>query len=654
MRAFACLTIALFCLVVPAIARQDAPRSPRNANYVLSARLDPAARTIVGEGRLTWRNTTTVPASELRLHLYWNAWRDTDSTWMRGRQRAGDTTVRHRPATDRGAIELTGLRILTPAGPADVLDRIEFIAPDDGNTADRTLVSVPLDSPIPSAHDVQIAFTWTAAIPRTYDRTGVLGDDFFIAQWFPKVGVLQDDGWHAAQFHAHTEFFADFGTYDVSLTVPTGWIVGATGLEASKVDHDDGTSTHRYLATDVHDFAWATSPEFIEHRARFEAPDLTSVDLRLLLRPDHAGQADRHIAAAREALRHLGRRLGPFPWPNLTIVDPPTRVNPRAQGGPIGAMEYPTLIAAGTTWADRWADDLLEANIAHEVGHQYFQSVVATDETTDAWIDEGLATFLTAQILDEAFPGRFVVVDRYFGGLVTWRNRDIPWTRLHQGLALDAYRSTPGWDAPMTPAWRHIPRTSANTVYARTSLALESLNRLIGTDTMTSALATFYARGAFRHPTAEEFIAITSSVAWRDLDWFFDATLRRSGTFDYAVGEVTGVRASHSSDVESTVMVQRLAEGVFPVEVRVTFEDGSVVLERWHDEARTGWQVFTYNRPAPVTRVEVDPDRVLVLDANRTNNTWTSAPRADRAADKWTRRWMTWAQHLLLTYAFFA
>src|SRR5690606_10532483 len=215
----ACLTIALLCLVAPTLARQDAPRSPRNANYVLSARLDPVARTIVGEGHLTWRNTTGTPASELRLHLYWNAWRDTDSTWMHGRQRAGDTDVVHRPAADRGAIELTDLRILTPAGPADVLDRAAFIAPDDGNTADRTLVSVPLDSPIPSAHDVQIAFTWTAAIPRTYDRTGVLGDDFFIAQWFPKVGVLQDDGWHAAQFHAHTEFFADFGTYDVSLTV---------------------------------------------------------------------------------------------------------------------------------------------------------------------------------------------------------------------------------------------------------------------------------------------------------------------------------------------------------------------------------------------------------------------------------------------------
>jgi hypothetical protein len=172
---------------------------------------------------------------------------------------------------------------------------------------------------------------------------------------------------------------------------------------------------------------------------------------------------------------------------------------------------------------------------------------------------------------------------------------------------------------------------------------------------VTRALATFYARGMFRHPTGDEFIAIASSTAGRNLSWFFDATLRQSATFDYAVGEVTSLRTAASPDrFESTVIVRRLADGVFPVEIRVTFEDGAVVLERWHDEARTGWQAFTYDdRPAPVSRVEIDPDRVLVLDAHRTNNSWTSEPLAARAADKWTRRWMTWAQHLLLTYAFF-
>lgn len=650
-----CLLTVFLCLIPLHLdARQDGPRSPRNANYVLSARLDPVARTIQGTGRLHWKNSTAAPVSELHMHLYWNAWRDAYSTWMRGRQLAGDTSVIHRPDADRGSIDVTALRLLGPDGPIDLIDRVQFIAPDDGNPHDRTLVSIPLDQPIPPMHDVQIELTWTANVPRTYDRTGVIGKDFFIAQWFPKIGVLTNDGWRAAQFHAHAEFFADFGTYDVSLTVPSGWIVGATGREAARTNHDDGTTTHRYIANDVHDFAWTTSPDFIEHRARFEEPGLSAVDLRLLLRPDHQYQADRHFAAARTALTHFGQRLGSFPWPNLTIVDPATLINPRAQGGSTAGMEYPTLITAGTHWSDRWADVTLEDVIVHEIGHQYFQSAVATNEATDGWIDEDLTTFMTGQIIEAAYPWRFTAIDRYFGGLVTWRHPDVRWSRLHQGYALDAYRLTPGWDAPMTSTWQQVPRTSPYTIYARAPLALETLHRVIGEDMMTKVLATYYARGVFRHPTSDDFFAIVNSTAGRDLSWLFDATLRQSGTFDYAVGDVTSVQTSTSpNQFHSTVIVQRLADGIFPIEIRVTFDDGGVILERWLDDAGTGWHTFTYDRAARVSRVEVDPDRVLVLDAHRTNNSWAAEPQATRAADKWTRRWLSWVQHVLLTYAFF-
>lgn len=651
-----CLSVALLCLApLDMAAKQEGPRSPRNANYVLSARLDAAARTITGEGRLTWRNVTATPATELRFHLYWNAWRNDESTWMRERQLEGDTGVAARTRVDPASLDLTALRIVRPDGPLDVLNRLQFIAPDDGNTADRTLVSVPLDEPLPPAHDLTIEFAWTAQVPRPYDRTGVLGNVFFIAQWFPKIGVLQGEGWRAAQFHAHAEFFADFGTYDVSLTVPSGWIVGATGRETSQVDRGDGTATHRYIAQDVHDFAWTTAPDYIEHRDRFEAPGLAPVDIRLLLRPVHAEQAQRHLTAARQGLMHFGQRLGPFPWPNLTIVDPVTLLNPRVQGASTGGMEYPTLITAGTDWFSRWADDTIEDIVIHEVGHQYLQSAAANDETRDGWIDEGLVTFMTGDILEEAYPHRFAAIDRYFGGLVTWRHPDVPWSRLHQAYAMAAYRDTPGWDASTAPTWQMVPNTWAHTLYARTPLALETLRRTIGRDAMTQVLATFYARGKFAHPTTDDFVSQAGSAANRDLSWFFDATLQRPAAFDYAVGDVSSVPVGGDiGKYESLVIVQRLANGVFPIEIRVTFDDGTSVLERWNDETRAGWRAFRYERAGRVSAVDVDPDRVLVLDVHRTNNSWRAAPQADRAADRWTRRWVAWLQHVLMTYAFFA
>jgi len=156
----------------------------------------------------------------------------------------------------------------------------------------------------------------------TIDRTGVVGHFYFIAQWFPKLGVLQDDGWNCHQFHSSTEFFADYGSYDVSLTVPRGWIVGATGVERERRDEGGNATVHRYYQDDVHDFAWTTSPDYVERVELFEHPTLPRVTMRLLLQPEHAVQADRHFAATRATLQYYGEWFGPYPYGHITIVDP--------------------------------------------------------------------------------------------------------------------------------------------------------------------------------------------------------------------------------------------------------------------------------------------------------------------------------------------
>src|SRR5262249_5521755 len=161
------------------------------------------------------------------------------------------------------------------------------ISPDDGNPDDATVAEVPLETPVQPGETATIRMDWSSRIPRTFARTGVIGDFFFLAQWFPKIGVFQSDGWNAHQFHAPTEFFSDFGVYDVCITVPSGWIVGATGVERGRQDQPDGTTTHRYFAEDVHDFAWTTSPRFVERTETFDQAPLPTVKLRLLLQPEH-------------------------------------------------------------------------------------------------------------------------------------------------------------------------------------------------------------------------------------------------------------------------------------------------------------------------------------------------------------------------------
>ena len=293
---------------------------------------------------------------------------------------------------------------------------------------------------------------WTARVPRTFARTGAVGNYFFIAQWFPKLGVLEDTGWNTHQFHAGTEFYADYGVYDVRITVPRGWVVGATGRERERHDTPKGT-THRYVQDDVHDFVWTTSPDYVVKTATFEHPTLPRTELRLLLQPEHLGQADRHFAATRTALKYYGEWFGPYPYGHLTIVDP-------AWQSSAGGMEYPTLFTAGTRWLAPAAVEDPEDVTIHEAGHQFWYGLVGNNEFEHAWLDEGLNQFSTARALHEAYTPIYFS-ERFFDGFIPWVFREAPLTRVDSnGLA--GYRWAAESDVPATPSWRYFTGTGGS------------------------------------------------------------------------------------------------------------------------------------------------------------------------------------------------
>jgi hypothetical protein len=243
---------------------------------------------------------------------------------------------------------------------------------------------------------------------------------------------------------------------------------------------------------------------------------------------------------------------------------------------------------------------------------------------------EALAAFTAARVFADAFPGRFVRTQRYFRGLVTWPYSDAPWTK-----DVDGYLA----DVALDPAADPVDVGRAHDV-----LALATLERIVGAETMDRILRAYASRAASEPAAPADFEAIAGEVSGQDLAWFFDATRRPNVAFDYAVDDAA-TRAR-------SVVVRRLAAGVFPVDVRVTFDDGSSRVERWdgRDERRT----FEYAAAPEIATVEIDPDDVLRLDVHRTNNSWSAHPRGGRAARAWSLRWLVWFQHTLMDYAFVA
>lgn len=647
-------------------------RSPRNASYTIEARLDPAARTITGSLVLEWRNTSDVPLSTFPFHLYWNAFRNTASTSARGLGRRAAVVGRGPDAERRfGWIHVSSVRLLPAAGEGadgalvDLTPSLRFAAPDDGNADDRTVVEVDTPSPLAPGETARFRVDWTSRVPYgDLGRAGWVHDYHFVAQWFPKIGVHVRGAWNAHQFHPWTEFFADYGVYDVRLTVPDGFVVGATGRLTADTRNGDGTRTFRFVQEDVHDFAWTASRRFLERTARFEEAGYPPVDIRLLLMPEHEAHAERYLDAVRLALRAYGSWSAPYPYPQLTVVDP-------AWTSGSGGMEYPTLITGGTHVRAPRELQSPESVTVHEAGHQFWYGLVATNEFEEAWLDEGVNRYHDRKALFLAYGPR-AFGRRYFGFRASpsdagwpvlapvWVGplQEVPSQLRKHGATDDMAR--PGW------AYRTSDSYGLNS-YGKPALALQTLERLVGDETMTRILRTYARRFRFAHPTSADFVAVVNEVTGRDFTPFFAQTWYGSGAVDFGVvvrrepaaplrGFVDGssgppvpapsaAPAREDGPWDSEVTIVRHGEVRLPVELRVELADGRVLMESWDGQDR--WRRFRYPG-AKVVRATVDPFQRLTLDVDPKNNAWVEERGyARRAATRWAARFAFWLQHLL-------
>ena len=411
---------------LPAVAGRDAPGlppipsvSPRNASYSIDARLDPVKRTIAGTLVLEWRNTSDQELSSFPFHLYWNAFRNDLSTSARGegRRTPGE---REREERSYGWIEVKSVRLVGEAEVTiqDLTPTLLYLHPD-GNVDDRTVFEVRSAGPVAPGGTARFRVEWEALVPHgSVGRAGWVHDYHFIAQWFPKIGVFWKGRWNAHPFYPWTEFFSDFGVYDVRLTLPKAFVVGATGRLRESTDNPDGTRTLRFVQEDVHDFAWTASQRFLEHRARFEDPGYPPVDIRLLLQPEHAHLAERYLAATKIALRTYGTWSAPYPYAQVTVVDP-------AYGSASGGMEYPTLFTGGASVLAPPELQSPEGVTIHEAGHQFWYGLVASNEFEEAWLDEGFNTYMTSKATDhslgpEGWGRRYFGAGPGLGGRVGW------------------------------------------------------------------------------------------------------------------------------------------------------------------------------------------------------------------------------------------
>ncbi len=375
------------------ISLQVCAKASKIANYTIDVALQPATKTLKASQTLVWTNTSTKAINDLQFHMYLNAFKDMNSTFMRGsggklRTDQADITK----SINFGSIKIT--KAILNNG-LNLMPNMRFIQPDDGNTRDQTVLEILLPRAVNPGETISVVMEFESKLPKIFARTGWASNDyFFIGQWFPKIGVLEKDGkWNCHQFHANTEFYADFGTYNVNITVPQSFTVAATGSKISETKLKSGLKTMHFEAENVHDFAWTASPHFVAYSENYKG-----LELKAFMQPEHKNMADRYFESVKNAIDFIEKHVGKYPHKTLSMIDP------SYEGSGSGGMEYPTLITCGASWGlGRWAK-YQEIVTIHEFVHQYFQGILASNEFENSWLDEGFTQYLEGRIMDTYYP----------------------------------------------------------------------------------------------------------------------------------------------------------------------------------------------------------------------------------------------------------
>ncbi len=621
------------------------PLSQRVVAYTIDAKLDTSAKTLDATEVLEYKNLTGQPLDNFPFHLYLNGFRPESSFSYETHANGGIRAVENNyPPEKIGGIDI---KAISADGFGDLSKSWQFTAPDDGNMQDHTVMVVRLAHPLAPNDTIRFHITFHDKFPVSIARNGWKRDFIMGGQWFPKVGVFwkkstdPQGAWNCHQYHSTTEFFADFGTFDVKLNVPQRYIVGASGVPTGEEANSDGTKTLSFHGEDIHDFAWAASPNFVATDRVFQS-SMGPVKLHALVLKAHLGQTDRYLNILEATMKKFDEWYGPFPYKQMTLIDP-------EPGSEMYGMEYPTLITAGTTWG---LPDKLYFNelvTEHEFGHQYWYGMVATNEFEEAWLDEGINSYTEVKIL-----GSLLGEDTSAIGYPILHISDTESERL-------SYTGVATYD-PMTRfAWKFFSGNSYGGVtYGKTATVLKTLESVVGADTLQKALHTYFMRYRFTHPTGEDFLKTIEEVAaadgkTTDLRPYFNQAVYGTQVLDYEVKAADSepvdwwkdAGKNYKGDYRTVVSLHRKNDFIFPVTVEMKFDDGSTVRENWDGVDR--WTRYIYVKKAQLVSAEIDPQHQILLDTNFFNNSYVVASHG-AASLKLSFFWVI-AQQLMAHFA---
>jgi hypothetical protein len=590
-------------------------------DFTINASLDPATQTITGSEKILVHNNSKDDLDRIVLRL--------DHNIFRADVPRGSST----PAEQTEGMIVTGIKV---AG-----ETIDLNAPPVGRNAppalrisglNRTVATIFLVQPIKAGTTAELEISWNTKLPGGTDGRGHRMTQRFDSrlfqptQWYPRLAKYDDlRGWETSPYLGPSEFYNNFGRFDVSITVPAGWIVSGTGVLqnpkevltptaiqrlSTVLDSDEEVTivgadekgaekatapgdklTWHFLADKVNDFAWAASDSFVWKATRATIPGKGAVPIHMVFLPERARYFENAGKITRHALEFYSKLWVPYPFPQLTLQD-----------GPSAGMEYPMVINSNQGAAD------------HETAHQWWPMVLGTNETRYGWMDEGFNQYMNI-LSDADAAGKPYNLD---------------------GLGQSYGRISGSEDeAPLMWSANDAGSGYGFQTYQKTPLMLSMLGGIVGDEAVINAMKKYTAAWAYKHPSPWDYMFFMNNELGQNLEWFWNYWLF---TTESVEGSIQAVKTENGSTI---VTIKQAGEMPSPVVLKVEFEvEGPAIspmtnakmidpltaevtwpVTVWFDGNRTFDAVLNFGT-RKIKKITLDPHGRFP-DKNLADNEWT-------------------------------
>jgi hypothetical protein len=617
-----CVTLAFYSTTQ---AQSDPNRWQQRIRYQIQSELLDAKHQAKTFEKITYINNSPDTLRVLYVHLFYNAFQP-HSKYSEKAAMDDDEALHHRvESLDSSRMGFQKINSVTQSGDTCLTE------------LDNTILKIFLLRPALPKDSVQFEISTLTQFPYLIRRAGFRnreGVRYSAAQWYPKVAEYDYEGWHPDPYLGR-EFYGVWGDFDVSLTLPAAFTVGATGhlVNADSIGHGysktdslnkkkygkDDVLTWHFVAHTVHDFAWAADKNFIYADTLAVLENADTVKLHFVYLPSVAERWREMKTWSADIVKYYSATFGHYPYPDFTL----------AQAGD-GGMEYPQIVFL-TGFRSRLN---LAGVTAHEMGHNWYYGLMANNETKYAWLDEGFTSYLESRWMDKYFGFNNSDDRTPFEDWLLQPNNS------RQSLFRGYYRiSKSGLDEPVmthSDRFREASVYGAN-AYNKGALCLVQLQYIVGDSVFDKLMKRHFEKWHFKHPNATDFERTAEEVSGMELDWFFDEWLRSTKTIDYAVQDFSEKYLDSLKKYVSSVTLERRGEAIMPIDLAVYYQDGTsqrytipldvqlqaktdsgfAPLKKWNWVARTYTTTFTTDKE--IDYVEIDPS-LRMADLDRTNN----------------------------------